>query len=66
MAAAKFETPALKSYPVIPLVAEGAMAHFLHAEDVLDLPCGQHALLDQQLPDLDSFSHSELRRRRKT
>jgi len=27
MAAAKFETPALKAYPVIPLVAEGAMAH---------------------------------------
>ena len=27
MAAAKFETPALKPYPVIPLVAEGAMAH---------------------------------------
>lgn len=26
MAAAKFETPALKPYPVIPLVAEGAMA----------------------------------------
>jgi Fe-S oxidoreductase len=25
--AAKFETPALKPYPVIPLVAEGAMAH---------------------------------------
>ena len=27
MAAAKFETPALKPYPVIPLIAEGAMAH---------------------------------------
>jgi Fe-S oxidoreductase len=27
MATAKFETPALKPYPVIPLVAEGAMAH---------------------------------------
>lgn len=27
MAAAKFETPALKPYPVIPLVAAGAMAH---------------------------------------
>ncbi len=27
MAAAKFDTPALKPYPVIPLVAEGAMAH---------------------------------------
>ena len=27
MSSAKFETPALKPYPVIPLVAEGAMAH---------------------------------------
>ncbi|HMQ72961.1 MAG TPA: (Fe-S)-binding protein [Rubrivivax sp.] len=27
MAAAKFETPALKPYPVIPLVTEGSMAH---------------------------------------
>jgi len=27
VAAAKFETPALKPYPVIPLVAEGTMAH---------------------------------------
>ena len=27
MATAKFETPALKPFPVIPLVAEGAMAH---------------------------------------
>ena len=27
MAAPKFETPALKRYPVIPLVAQGAMAH---------------------------------------
>lgn len=27
MAAAKFDTPELKPYPVIPLVAEGAMAH---------------------------------------
>ncbi len=26
-AAAKFETPALKPYPVIPLIAEGSMAH---------------------------------------
>ncbi len=27
MAAPKFDTPALKPYPVIPLIAEGAMAH---------------------------------------
>ena len=27
MATAAFETPTLKPYPVIPLVAEGAMAH---------------------------------------
>ncbi len=27
MAVAKFDTPALKPYPVIPLIAEGAMAH---------------------------------------
>ncbi len=27
MAAAKFETPALAPYPVIPIVREGAMAH---------------------------------------
>ena len=27
MAAAKFETPALKPYPVIPLITEGSMAH---------------------------------------
>ena len=27
MATAKFETPKLKPYPVIPMVAEGAMAH---------------------------------------
>ena len=27
MATAKFETPKLKPYPVIPLIVEGAMAH---------------------------------------
>ena len=36
-------------------VAEGAMADLLHLEDVLHLVWRQHALLDEQLTNLNAF-----------
>jgi hypothetical protein len=39
-------------------VAEGAMGHFLDLEDVIDLCFGQHALLDEQLSDLNAWQRN--------
>ena len=38
-------------------IAEGAMAHLLDAENVLDLAAGEDALLDEKLTDLNSCWH---------